>query len=91
MPLKTYKEGRKIGFDKGRKAGIYLSLQKIVPIPLDAMDKDLLRAAAARLRVPQYYNLRDIQLKQAIQDMGHTKVGFKPSRDNRRTELILPQ
>lgn len=80
---------KKESFKNGRRAGIYLTLQKIVPIPLDLMDKDLLRASASRLKVPQYYNLRDFQLKQAIQDKGYSRIGFKPSRDNKRTELIL--
>ncbi len=73
----AFDEGKKEGFRKGRRAGIWLSYNYIFPIRLEAMNKDLTRVVASKLRVPNYSNLSQQQLSQSIRNMGYNKIAFK--------------
>jgi hypothetical protein len=78
----SFKEGKREGFIKGKKAGIWLSYNYIFPIRLEAMNKDLVRVVSAKLRIPNYSNMSQNQLLQSIRDLGYNKIAFKENNGN---------
>ena len=80
---------RKIGtFATGKKAGIYITLNYILPMDLNIMNKDLIRAGAQFIGIPGYSKMTLEQLKQAIRNRGINKIGFKPNRERTNVEII---
>jgi hypothetical protein len=80
---------RKVGtFATGKKAGIYITLNYILPMDLDIMNKDLVRAGAQYIGIPGYSKMTLDELKQSIRNRGINKIGFKPNRQRTNVEII---
>jgi hypothetical protein len=90
MPqLVSNERSRKLGtFSSGKKAGIYVALNYIIPIDLDVMNKDLVRASAQFIGIPSYSKMTIDELKQAIRQRGINKVGFKPNKQGTNIEIV---
>lgn len=90
MPsIGTQTIARKVGtFSSGKKAGIYITLNYILPMDLNIMNKDLIRAGAQFIGIPGYSKMSIDQLKQSIRNRGINKIGFKPNRERTNVEII---
>lgn len=83
------KRERKVGtFSSGKKSGIYITLNYIIPMDLDIMNKDLIRAGAQYIGIPGYSKMTVEELKNAIRQRGINKVGFKPNIQRTNVEVI---
>ena len=83
-----YTEEEKEIWMKGRNAGIFLTLNFITPIPIEQMNKDLLRLTASLLNIPGYSNMRDYQLLEAIRNRGVQRAGIKRRQGGNGFELV---
>jgi hypothetical protein len=80
---------RKIGtFSSGKKAGIFVALNYIIPMNIDIMPKDLVRASAQFIGIPGYSKMTLEQLKQQIRQRGINKIGFKPNIAGTNIEIV---
>lgn len=80
---------RKIGtFSSGKKVGIYIALNFIIPMDLEIMNKDLIRAAAQFLAIPGYSKMRVDEIKDIMRKRGINKIGFKPNREGKGIQVI---
>lgn len=87
--IQVKEKKKKIGtFNSGKKAGIYITLNYIIPMDLDIMNKDLIRAGAQYLGIPGYSKMTLEELKNSIRQRGINKVGFKPNRERTNIEVI---
>lgn len=88
MFQRGFKEGKREGFQNGRRAGIYLAYNYIFPIPVDILDKDLSREAAGLAGMSGRGNKSITELKDYLRQQGYNKVIFKKNREHNRVELI---
>ena len=78
MERARLKEARKIGFNKGRKAGIWLAYNYIFPISIDKLNKDFARLAVSLLKTSTSIGrMSHEELKQSLRNAGYSKIAFK--------------
>lgn len=66
------------GFQKGKRAGIWLSYNYIFPISIDRLNKDMARTAVSLLKTSTNIGRMSYeQLKQSLRDAGYEKIAFK--------------
>lgn len=85
---RKYNDYEKEIWNRGRKAGVFTALNFIVPIPIEQMNKDMLRLTASLLNIPGYSKMRDIELLQSIRNKNVEKAGFKRKQNANGFELI---
>jgi hypothetical protein len=83
-----YTDDEKEIWMKGRNSGIFMTLSYIVPIPIEEMNKDMIRIVASLLGIPNYSRMSAQELTQSVRDRGVLKAGFKRKQGQRGFELI---